>query len=130
MNTKSILLLGILLSFLSCTSEEEKTTQKFMDYVHTLNMDEIKNMSTENTKFYFKMTIEPIVKLGDEAAKKQVMQIASTLKCNSEGSKIKCSYRDENGREQYVEGEFVTRYHADGKKKLLVDIPKKYFFGE
>ena len=131
MNLKNCLTFIVLFSFLiSCTSEEEKTTQEFIAHVQNLNVDEIKNMSTEDTKFYIKMAIEPIISLGDMASKKQLEQIVSTLECSGEGNKRKCSYIDDNGNKQFFEMEFVTGYDEEGEEKLFVDIDKKYFFGE
>jgi hypothetical protein len=118
-----------LFSFLSCTSEKDKITQDFISHVRSLNVEKIKNMSTEDTKFYIKMSIEPIVSLGDEASIKQLKQIASTLECSENSDTCRCSYLDTNRKKQFFEIEFVTGYDKEGEKKLFIDIDKKYFLG-
>jgi hypothetical protein len=130
MNLKDTLIFIVLISFLSCTSLEEKTTQEFIGHVKSLNVDQIKNMSTEDTKFYLKMGIEPIINLGNEESKKQLEQMALTIGCSREANILKCFYLDQNEQKQYFEVELVTGYSEAGEKKLFVDIDKKYFFGE
>ena len=131
MNLKVKLILFVLFSFLiSCTSKEEKTIQEFINHAKNLNIDEIKKLSTENTNFYIKMAIEPIISLGNAASKQQLKKIVSTLECSGEDGKRKCSYIDDNGNKQFFELEFIAGYDELGKKKLFIDIDKKYFFGE
>ena len=76
------------------------------------------------------MAIEPIISLGNAASKQQLKKIVSTLECSGEDGKRKCSYIDDNGNKQFFELEFIAGYDELGKKKLFIDIDKKYFFGE
>jgi len=130
MNSKNILIFIVLICFLACTSEEEKTTQEFVRHVHNLNIDEIKNMSTEDTRPYIKMAIESIMSLGNKESKKQLEQVASTLECSGEGKRRKCTYFDDNEIKHFFELEFVAGFDEEGEEKLFIHIDNKYFLGE
>jgi len=131
MNSKIILVIGLALLFMtSCTSEEEKTTQEFIGHAQNLHIDELKNMSTEDTRFYIKMFMESLVSLGDEKSISQLKEVASTLECSGEDKNRKCTFFDENGKKQSFEIVLVEGYDDESEERLYVDIDKKYFLGD
>lgn len=114
-------------SILGCVSEEEQLTKDFVERVNKLDIDAVKEICTEDTRFYIRITIEPLLKLGED---KSTEQIASTLKCKGKGDTRTCTYTDENGQEASFEMNIVDGYDENGEQKLLVDIDKSYFLGE
>ncbi|WP_298541893.1 hypothetical protein [uncultured Aquimarina sp.] len=130
MNIKYILYIVFALPFISCTSKEEAKTQEFIQHAHNLNIEEIKNISTEDTRFYIKMAIESVMNLGDEESKKQLKHMASTLECSGEDNMRKCKYLDINGNEKFFEIQLIKKYNHQGLEQFLIDIDKKYFLGE
>ena len=130
MNIRYILCIVFVLPLISCKSKEEEKTQEFIQYAYNLNIEEIKNISTEDTRFYIKMAIESVINLGNEESKKQLKQMASTLECSREDNKRKCKYIDENGNEKFFEIQLIEQYNHMGQKQMLIDIDKKYFLGD
>lgn len=131
MDLKAVITIASLLLFAtSCTSREEKITQEFVGHVKSLNIEGVKNMSTENTQFYIKILLESIVSLGDEESINQLKEILSTIDCFGDDKIRTCTYLDEDGEAQSFEIKLVEGYGNDGKVELFVDIEKKYFLGE
>ena len=130
---KSIILsiISILFIFLTgCMSKEEKTTHEFVGHVKSLNIDELKRMSTEDTQFYLRITVEALTSMANEQGIDQLKQLASSLECSENDNGRICSFLDENGQKQSFALAFVEGYDEQGTHCLLVDIDRKFFLGE
>ena len=130
MSTKYVLIILLLITFLSCGNEEDQVILNFVNHARSLNIDELKDLCTEETRFLIKVMIEPVVRLGDDNAVDQLKHIVSTLECSEFGSNYKCSYINDTGNEHIFYIHLIQDYNTSGEKKLLVNIDKKYFFGQ
>ena len=110
------------------TSRDELVTRKFVTQARAMNIEEIQNLCSEDTKFYIKMTIEPILLLGDENSIRKLKEVASTLECQTNNNNGICFFLDENGREGSFKYKLKQKYNLkSGKIDLKIDIDKNFF---
>lgn len=127
LKTITLPLFIFLFAFTSCMSEQEKATQMFLDYAQKVDVKALKEMSTKDTKFYMKMSIETLLNFGDAESIKSLKEIASTIECSVGENSSLCTYIDEAGEKQSFELLFVEGDNTAGEKQLFIQIDKKYF---
>ena len=125
MNKKSLIPFLATFLFFQCTSEKTALVNEFTDLVHNLDLENLEKITTENTIFYLRLATEPILVYGDEVAKEQLMEIASSVNCNKKEEGFLCRYLDENGIQQRFNISFVNSQSQ--KETLLIDIDELNF---
>ncbi|AEV31034.1 hypothetical protein Oweho_0007 [Owenweeksia hongkongensis DSM 17368] len=127
---KLLVISFFILLMASCTSREDETVQIFEESVHNLDLEKVQSMCTEDTRFYFKVAIEPLFKFSGRTELNSVKKIALSLTCTGEGRKRNCSYLDSAGEIHTFELSLVEDFEELGSSRLLIDIERKYFFKE
>lgn len=120
----------ILFSLFSCASEEQRIVDSFVKHARSLNIAEIKQICSDDTNFYIRMTLEPLVNLGESNYIEELKKIASTVECHKEGGRQRCTYIDQNGKVNAFEVRIVYESQNKSEPKMLVHIDKSYFLGD
>lgn len=132
MKLKTIIAITLLsFTLMNCKSKEQKKIEEFLLYSKNSNIEELKKISSKETKIYLNLIYEAILKLGSREEKEKLRQIASSIECTVEDTVGKCSYIDSEDKKHFFDISFINGYDSvKNENRLFIDIDKKYFLND